>query len=464
MMLLTTLITLQLNFDRPQLPDTEFRVTLTDSGAVYPQQPGFIESDPFSLAILPSTDSQQIRFVVKEFNANCLHNGVITLPNNVDLAETGNNWSASYSINTETCAYNSFSWQGNVEVLSGKRSKGAGQQRFPLYTNAAEPLVNADWQPQPPQQHPTVFGWARSNEQGEIIEHYSSTAGRAIPAYSLSKTFIATNAALWLEKQDPGEILSASIADWVAECNTPGWQMVSVQNALDMRTGHYDSQQHHADESAKKMISNFLEARTHSEKIAHACSYPAKSLNNPPVVYQSSNTYLLATTLRNMLPKATNTDTIDQLLYQQIWQPLQLSPLAYSIDTTKGDRQQAWGGYGLSLLPSDLVKLAAFVQNDPLQLGFSNILSSPEEAHPIPGEDNLRYHSSIWFWYDTENEQWYPFLSGYGGIMVVFLDRNHLYYLVSDQHDHRFADVVRSFQRWKSNWPHKKHGTGAYPR
>lgn len=456
MLLLASVFTLQLAFDRAELPAVSIAIEQTESGQFYPAEQGFSGDKPFAFALQPSRDG--LSFVLREFNANCLHNGAIKLSDKqrqrVQSAKAPLAFTTTYALTGQTCAYEKIDWQGEVQVQFNPTTGAPMPQRAEYQPGS---LADAPWQPRPPQQAPTVYGWAQTDAAGNLTAHYSSNPDIAVPAYSLSKTFISATAAFFIEQATADDILDLSIGQLVPECQRPSWQHTTLRDALNMRTGHYDKRAANADETAEKMINNFFLVSSHADKIRHACSYPAQATDaEQPVVYQTSATYLLATALQNGLsqnsfaeaPQLKATADLDELLYRNIWDALQLSPLAYSIDSTKDARQQVWGGYGLSLLPSDLVALAQFVQHDPMDLGFAEILAHPELATPVAGNEHLRYRASIWFWHDQANDKWYPFLSGYGGIMVVFLDDRHLYYLVSDQHDHRFADVIRDFQRW----------------
>ncbi len=457
MLLLMSVFILNLTFDTPKMPTASVQLQVTEGGQLYPLDKGFTQTQPFQFALQPS--DHQLAFVLKEFNANCLHNGEIKLTfedlkhalNQPSSMQRSIEFETTYQLTQQTCAYETLDWNGQVTVNVSPLET----QRPPWHEVSAQSLNEAPWQPQPEQAQPTVFGWAKSDSDGKLIAHYSNRPNTAIPAYSLSKTFVAATAALLIKKMSSTPVLDRSISDLVNQCTAASWQNVTLDDALNMQTGHYDNASHHADESSAAMIQRFFLSLSHQEKISHACNYSHQaSADEPPFVYQTSATYLLATALQTGLAQdsfslPTSTKRLDTLLYQTIWPRLQLSPLAYSIDSTKDARRQVWGGFGLSLLPQDLVALAQFVQHDPMELGFAEILARPDLAIPVPGNPQLRYRASVWFWHDKENDRWYPFLSGYGGIMVLFLDQHHLYYLVSDQHDHRFRQVLRDFQRWQ---------------
>ncbi len=443
----SVVLTLTLQFEHPDIPDAEVQVLeLADTGQRLPLNSGFIGGQPYAFALTPSTTSQKLHFALREYNANCIHNGVIDLPQ--PLTQAPFTATANFRITQNTCAYATFPTAGQPSVtISARKERAAlpkASENAATYEPIGRSLTDAPWQPQPPQAEPTVYGWSRITNDHQV-EHYSSNTHVAIPAYSLSKTFITTAAALLYRKQHHAGLLQMPLNTWGDICPQSTWQNVTLIDALNMRTGHYSSKQHGQDETSAAMLENFFEQTTHKEKIAHACNYPKRQQQ---VVYQTSTTYLAATALQNLLTAEQNT-RLDTFLYSTIWHELNLSPLAYSIDSTKDDTQQVWGGYGLTLLPTDLVKLAHFVQNDPLQIGFQEILQHPEKAYPIPNTPNLRYRQSIWSWQHPETQKWYPFLSGYGGIIVLFLDDQHIYYMVSDQHDHRFKTVIDDFENYQ---------------
>lgn len=437
MLILSSVIALQLQFDNPQLPSVDISANLTTQGLIVPTQRGFSGDTDFSIALLPSKE-KKLSFALREFNADCLHYGQIETQQPI----TEQPQQASYHVHSNTCAYESLNADGHVTVQA-------------VSGHTPQPLEQAPWQPKPPQinhsEKPTVYGWAKLDKKGRVTEHYSSQDTIALPAYSLSKTFVTANAALWLQKHHKIDLNQQSIGHWVPECEQPSWKNVTWVNALNMQTGHYDSKAHKADESAQNMIDRFFLTTSHSDKVTYACNFPNKVSDKQPIpmVYQTTASYLLSSAIQTYLQQH-GFGRLDDLLYENIWRSLALSPLAYSINHTADTRQQVWGGYGLSLLSSDLVKLAAYVRADPDQLGFAETLNNPENAMTVPGHDNLRYHKSIWLWQEPTSQRWIPFLSGYGGIMVVFLDKQHIYYLVSDQHDHRFASVLKDFWRWKN--------------
>lgn len=444
-------------------PKLEF--TLAQSGdQVIPAPRGFIINAHEHWDIVLQTgrmvtnnQSQQIAelpFALREKNANCIHNGVLEL----NLEEQ----QASFTIAHETCAYLKFNAEGSLNMQVSEQSISTTNRSSETLTTS--PIAAAPWQPTPPQQNDiTTYGVFANGEhfQGPCPgrnNNYAYCDNMAVPAYSLSKSLVAATAFMVLEQQYPGRIASAKIGAYVPECSGKSWQQVTFADALNMTTGHYRSKQHHADESHPMTVHDFFLVDDHESKLAHACSYAKQDDPGETFVYHSSDTYLLVTALQNWLNQHADGIALDTLLYEKIWQPLALSSVAYSIDYTKDDRKQVWGGYGLTLTPADLVKLSRFIW---LQHGMINgeqvlqpqlvaqAVGEHERSVAVPGHNNLRYQLGFWHWQRPENpEQWLTFMSGYGGIAVVLLPDESFYYLFSDGHDHRFAEALE-------NWFHQ---------
>ena len=63
--------------------------------------------------------------------------------------------------------------------------------------------------------------------------------------------------------------------------------------------------------------------------------------------------------------------------------------------------------------------------------------------------------NGFWAWnasdtLDCNKESWIPFMSGYGGIQVVLLPINVVYYYFSDSGVFRFAEVVKNLNQHQS--------------
>ena len=82
-------------------------------------------------------------------------------------------------------------------------------------------------------------------------------------------------------------------------------------------------------------------------------------------------------------------------------------------------------------------------------------LPHPPHATPLP---HLGYRHGFWQ-YEASGllgcpyPLWIPFLSGYGGITLLLMPNDTVYYLVSDNGEFGFADALAESHRLKSMCP-----------
>jgi hypothetical protein len=108
---------------------------------------------------------------------------------------------------------------------------------------------------------------------------------------------------------------------------------------------------------------------------------------------------------------------------------------------------QPFAGYGLTLHADDIVRLGLFLARgdgivDGKQVLDRGELSAALQRHPadhgVPAhEASLRYNNGFWA-YRTDlggacqEAAWIPFMSGYGGISVVLMQNQSVFYVFSD--------------------------------
>jgi hypothetical protein len=73
----------------------------------------------------------------------------------------------------------------------------------------------------------------------------------------------------------------------------------------------------------------------------------------------------------------------------------------------------------------------------------------------VAGSENLRFKNGFWAWnasssLECTQENWLPFMSGYGGISVVLLPDGDVYYYFSDGGVFRFTDVIQHLNKTRS--------------
>lgn len=234
-------------------------------------------------------------------------------------------------------------------------------------------------------------------------------------------------------------------------CRTDAWKGVDLLDLLDMSTGHYDSAAYMADEDAAK-IGAFFNAATYSRKLAFSCeAYPPTSDPGQVWVYHTADTFLLGVALNHALkelPGRKTQDIFRDVVDADIYAPLRLSPTARTIRRTYDAAAQPFFGWGLFLHADDMAKLGRFLGPDSggidgHPLLDQTLLDEAMQRDPdsrglqVAHLKNFRYQHGFW----TRNLQkelgcdqpaWVPFLSGFGGILVVLFPNGAVWYSVAD--------------------------------
>jgi hypothetical protein len=414
----------------------------------------------FSRASLP--------FALEERNANCMHNGVLTFLFNSDGAISD----VAYEIGQETCSYFQFDAWGRFAarytpgavtshqaVLDGYAQEVA--HRLPTRPIAAlatdHPGADSNRFGSPaevPADSMTLYGL--------IIDGVHYTAGCQtrfgaypycdqldLPSYSLAKSLVGGLASMRMARLYPG-VLAAPISELVPECRgAAGWDQVTIENALDMASGHFNSRDFEVDEDAPELQA-FLLAEDHATRIEFACRhYPFKAAPGSTWVYRTTDTYLLGTALaayylRTQRPGA---DWFQDMWVAQFWAPLHLHPALAVTRRTRDAARQPFTGYGLTLQADDVAKLVGFIHAahgmlDGEQSLDRRLLDEALQRDPAhrglttPVRD-LRYQHGFWAWNAQQamgcrEPTWIPFMSGFGGITVALMPNGIDYYYFSD--------------------------------
>ncbi|WP_116368107.1 serine hydrolase [Parahaliea mediterranea] len=426
-------------------------------------------------------------FALQEKNANCTHNGVLR----ARLGANGEAFPVTVLMASETCQYLQFNLEGSLkgrfyaEPVADAQAIAAGHRRLlaaRLPTRPLSALFAPGDQAGPaalagPGQHLSAWGLASGDT------HYVSDCPTrrgpyphcdflSLPSYSLAKSLVGGLGLMRMEQRAPGS-RTQRIARLIPACaQVPGWDAVTVGDALNMQTGHYASAAPQADEASEAMSSGFFLPSRHTQKLRFACGgWPRRGPPGGTFVYHTSDTYLVGAALNALLAQHTGQpgDFYDALL-RPLWRALALSP---SLDTTRrsaGAGGQPFTGYGLTLLRDDIVRLGQALTHNALahntlahnipthnklapQLDATMLRQAlqqePEQrgAHPAqaPG---IYYQHGFWGYDATRllgcsEQRVIPFLSGYGGISVLLLPDGRVYYAFGDGGQFAFADALR---------------------
>ena len=125
------------------------------------------------------------------------------------------------------------------------------------------------------------------------------------------------------------------------------------------------------------------------------------------------------------------------------WQPLNLSPTSQVSRRSYDDAAQPFTGYGLTLTIDDVARLASFANGPQIRKQVDTGLldaalqrDAADRGLPAAG-GNFLYNNGFWAYpgYTSANcpvPLNLPFMLGYGGINVVLLPNDTVYYYFSD--------------------------------
>ncbi len=425
-------------------------------------------------------------FALQERNANCTHNGVIKIV----LDPKTNKQRGIFQIASETCAYFQFNWVGALSVklkalpLSQKTSTLVKtfkqQQSSQIKSLDAKALLAA--YPELNLNKLLPKDLSASSLSGVVIKgvNYRLNCGTragdypfcdalALPSFSTAKSLFAGLIFMRMQALVPG-IDKLLVTKFIPECDPDKWHHVTLGDLLNMRTGIYRSKDPHADESSKQMLKFFL-VQTAKQKLQLACSlFSKKSEPGKRFHYHTSDTYLAGVMFNRIFAKISDQSDVYQSIFKgEILPKLGLSPLLENTKRTYDPQQQAFTGWGMTYYASDLIKLVDFLwQQDQLAKSKQkanldgSILDSQlltQVMHPAmasaardAGVQTMRYNHGFWALEASRSlackqPRWIPFMSGFGGISVVMISPDVLYYNFSDNYRFEWLRSVKALNQ-----------------
>ena len=408
-----------------------------------------------------------IPFSLTQKNANCAHNGVLMiLFNDKRIIDR-----AAMQISSETCLYlqrDMWGWlkarytpqpiaNANDLVAAYEREVAARLPTKPLSALASkfpgfdvEKLITAPTRSRT--RHGVVYRgihYVSSCPTRHGDYPYCEVLG--VPSYSVAKSSVAGVALMRMEKLYPGTAQKPVSLVPASGCRTGAWQQVDLLNLLDMDTGHYDSPTYMADEDAEKIVT-FFNPLDHAHKLAFSCeAYPHVGEAGKTWVYHTADTYLLGVALNHLLkqqPGREGQDVFSDVLDADIYAPLKLSPTARTTRRTYDDTAQPFFGWGLFLHADDIAKLGQFIGPEHgaingQQLLDSSLLDQAMQRDPqqrglqVAHLKTFRYQHSFWARnlqkeLGCDQPTWIPFMSGFGGILVVLFPNGAVWYSAAD--------------------------------
>lgn len=447
----------------------------------YILEPGRLWRDPDQ----PTATKVSLPIALQERNADCTHNGLLSFLIRTD----GTASRAQVEFASETCLYQKFNLTGSLAATyqpddlpqaEAVRADFRAQRTARLTTRPIAALLA---------KHPTIAPGAFSgngrlptqhiSQYGFVIDdvHYRGECQTrmgaypfcdemSLPSYSLAKTLFAGLAAMRLEKLYPGS-RQALIADYVPECRGSGnWDDVTFEQTLNMVSGNYGSASGRDDESAKRTDDGFFLKSRHDDKINFSCNaWPRRARPGTQWTYHTSDTYILGTAMNAFLRERQGPEAdIFENLVLPLWQPLSLNPAIAVTRRSYDDRVQPFTGFGLALLADDIARLAMSLN----QGSFAGLLDSEmynsamqrldQPRGHFPVDDRFYYSHGFWALdaqtlLGCDQPVMIPFMTGYGGINVVMMPNNTVYYIFNDGGKFAFTDVVVQSHRIRSMCP-----------
>ena len=413
-------------------------------------------------------------FSLIQKNQNCVHNGVILF----DMTEGGDISNMVYQIASETCGWFRFNLIGSAEVslTSSSDLNTENIQDFKDWQESTIPLkrlsslggsykdLGSVKEVLPVNM--TMFGFydGESHYRGGCMTRkgrYPYCSELLMPSFSLAKSIFASNAMSMLEMDFPN-IKNLFISDYVPECSSKKWRSVTFGNALDMATGQYKYKNYYSEDwylEQEGYFKNF----THKDRIKSACNFFKKQANpGIKLSYHSSDTYILGTALNQFYKQNVSSEgDIYYDLLLPLWNSLELSDALNEIRRSLDNVRQPYAEMGMFMLPDDVVKIGQYFLEIRKKVDkgiMFDALQKNENNRGLVAIENLMYYNKG-FWvkrfsgnkFGCSSDLWIPFMSGTGGITLVLLPNNTLYYYFSDGDEYawdkavEFANNLRPF-------------------
>ena len=392
-------------------------------------------------------------YTIKENNQNCEANGLATFLFKSDGAISN----VQVQNVAETCKFYGFEFYGTLAakysnyIISAKAQIIEDRNVEEAARIPTKPL--ADLVVDYPGVDLTNYGYAvKAKDLSGYSIHVDGTSyvdgcltrygehpycsEKTMGIYSFTKTIHGFMVVAALEQQYPG-FKSMLIKDLVPECNDSRWHGVTVENALDMATGHYQSAMFESDENSKVMLDNYFLKTTRAERASFACNgLPYQVPAGTYSVYHTSDTelvgYAASEFVKNKLGR--DKEAFNDILVP-IFQKIGLSHYIRGIQRTT-DTKEAWGGYGLSATLNDVVRIAQYIRDEGLSAGgldsvmVKEVLSAEIKGLPA-NVDFLDYDNGFWRLHVGSltsmsacgSSTQIPMLSGFGGHTLLIMPK-----------------------------------------
>ena len=443
-------------------PDFNYEF-IQDNGRLIPvdRGHGFIGNGAWSIsagvgAVWDETDDNgysraAFPYTIKEKNQNCEANGLATFLFKSDgsiskvqvqnVAETCRFYGFEF-YGTLEASYNSYTITAKTEVIDARDIEEAARiPTQPLSELAVDfPGVNlANYAYNIPSDQ--LNGFSVLVDGTNYIDGCTTRYGdhpycseKTIGLYSFTKTIHGFLLVAALEKQYPG-FKNTPIKSLVPECSDSRWNNVTVEQALDMATGNYQSSLFQVDEGSEAIVENYFIPTSREKRADFACNgWPQQLPPGTYSVYHTSDTELVGYAANTFVKSKLGNDkeAFNDILIP-LYQTIGLSDYINGTQRTS-DTLEAWAGYGLSTTLNDVVRVLQYIRDDGVRGGLldptmvNEVLSGEVKGLPA-NTDFLNYDNGFWRLHVGAFTDMstcgpltqVPMLSGFGGHTSVIL-------------------------------------------
>ena len=405
-------------------------------------------------------------FSLIQKNQNCVHNGVILF----DMTEDGGVSNLVYQVASETCSYFKFDLIGSFEAfisetesskpIDGINYQEWSQSNIPLKSisklGESSKYLGSTKEVAP--ENMTIYGFydGEFHYRGGCLTRkgrYPYCSELLVPSFSIAKSIFASNAMSLLEIDFPG-VKDSFISDYVPECSAKKWRGVTFENTLDMATGQYQYEKFYS-EDWYLTKEGFSKLYKHKDKINFSCKvFKKKTIPGKKFSYHSSDTYILGTALNNFYKaKVDPTGDIYSHLLVPLWKSLGLSDSLHEVTRSIDEIRQPYAEMGMFLVSDDVVKLGKYFLGKKKEVHqgiLFNALQKNNDNHGLVAIKNVLYYNKG-FWtkkfsgkqFGCPSDLWIPFMSGFGGITIVLLPNDTVYYYFSDGDEFEWDQAVK---------------------
>jgi hypothetical protein len=449
---------------------------IVGAGAVW-DQPG---DKGYTRAALP--------FALIERSQNCVHNGELTfLFSNTQQPAISQ---VRYQITQETCYYMKVDMWGQVPAQYTHHD--VPHAAALLHDFTAELAQRVPRKPLSalaqdfPAAHIELAAFLRGRKHPEDVTayglyvhgvHYASKCPTRygeypfcdemrMPSYSTAKSAFAGVAMMYLGQRFGSELYARKLTPYLPNVGQDAsWNAVSFSNALDMATGHFVTPGFERDEDGpeeKFLVDEDLEPKLKDALLGFPYKVPPGTVWD----YQSHNTFLATVAMNTFVQQKLGSGAdLFNLVRDDIYKPLQLSQgMLTTLRTGNEATGMPEGYFGLFYIQDDVVKLARFFDEGSGMIHGKPVLDAKrlrESLFRVSASEGLltgdprqvlgtvRYNHGFWARHFTRLEYpqlpcdvWAPYMSGYGGISIVMLPHDTVFYVFSDAEEFVFNDAV----------------------